>query len=135
MFILLESRLEVYPLEFDDSVCIDPFGRDLSIETKLLNLDGSEFIDSFGSCGVEEHTYFKVSRHVLDVLKQLFSFRPSIRLPLISSNFVVFFLHLFSTIGHSNHDFLEFLHLNFMNLFHSCLCFFLFFQLTISSIT
>lgn len=126
IFISIKCWLEIYPLKLNNRVGIDPFWRYFSIEAKLFNFNGSEFIDRFCSCGIQEHTNFEVVWHVLNVLKKFFTLWSPIRFAFISCNFVIFLFHFLSRIGHLNHNFLQFLHFNNMNILHSFMCFFLF---------
>jgi hypothetical protein len=69
MTLIIKRRFKIDPLKLDDGVCIDPFGWDFSVKSKLFDFNRSELVNGFCGGRIEEHSNFEILGHVMNVLE------------------------------------------------------------------
>ena len=120
LILLRVIRIEVNPLEFYNCIGVHPFWRYFRVESELLDLDGSEFIEIFCGTGIQEHSNFGNGGHIVLILKYLNSLYLFIGLSFLI-DLIVLVLHLLCSICHLNHNLLILLHLNLSYFYHCIL--------------
>lgn len=118
LFVVLRVvGVEVDPFKLDDGVGVHPLRGDFGVESKLLDLDGSELVEIFGGAGVQEHADLAKGAHMMLVLEYLHTFYLLIGLSFFV-DLAVLVLHLLGTVGHVDHDPLKVVHFDLSDLHH-----------------